>query len=270
MTGAKDSEEAIRLVAEGIEAFRLDGKVAIVTGAGTGIGQAIALGLASAGADIAALYRNDIDQTLAQLSSLPVKSASYRCDLEQASESELVELVGSIEQDFGGLDILVNNAGMIHVAPALDYPLAEWHRTLQINLTSAFLLAKVVGRSFISRESGGRVVNIASLLSFLGGDSVVAYTASKSALAGVTKALAVEWGSRGVCVNAIAPGYVVTENTRRLLEDQDLKKAIDDRIPLGRWADPDDLVGPTVFLASDAAQYVNGVVLAVDGGLLAQ
>ncbi len=250
--------------------FRLDGKVAVVTGAGTGIGRAIVLGLAQAGANVAAVYRNDVDGTLDELSRLPVAYRAYRCDLEQARESEIVELVASVEQDFGGLDILVNNAGMIHVAPALDYPLEEWQRTLQVNLTSAFALAKAVGRSLADRGQGGRIINIASLLSFLGGDSVVAYTASKSGLAGVTKALAVEWGARGVCVNAIAPGYVVTENTRRLIEDRELKKAVDDRIPIGRWADPSDMVGPAVFLASDAAQYVNGVVLPVDGGLLAK
>lgn len=251
-------------------AFRLDGKVAIVTGAGTGIGQAIAVGLARAGASIAAVYRSEISDTLDQLSDLPVVSRPYRCDLEHATEVQLVELVALIEQDFGGLDILVNNAGIIHVAPALEYPIEEWQRTLQVNLTSAFVLSKVVGGSFTNRGVGGRIINVASLLSFLGGDSVVAYTASKSGLAGITKALAVEWGARGVCVNAIAPGYVVTENTRRLLEDQELKKSIDERIPVGRWADPADMVGPAVFLASDAARYVNGVVLPVDGGLLAQ
>lgn len=250
--------------------FRLDGKVAVVTGAGTGIGRAISLGLAHAGANVALVYRSDVDGTLDQLSGLPVVSRAYQCDFEQANESEFVDLVASIENDFGGLDILVNNAGMIHVAPALEYPLEEWQRTLTVNLTSAFTLSKVVGRSFVDRGVGGRIINIASLLSFLGGDSVVAYTASKSGLAGVTKALAVEWGAHGVCVNAIAPGYVVTENTRRLLEDRELKKAIDDRIPVGRWANPSDMVGPAVFLASDAACYVNGVVLPVDGGLLAQ
>lgn len=253
-----------------VAGFRLDGKVAIVTGAGTGIGQAIALGLAQAGASVAVVFRSDASETLDQLSGLPVAVRSYQCDLEQASDVQLAELIATIERDFNGLDILVNNAGMIHVAPALDYPLEEWQRTVQVNLTSAFMLSKLVGRSFTDRGVGGRIINIASLLSFLGGDSVVAYTASKSGLAGVTKALAVEWGGRGVCVNAIAPGYVVTENTKRLLEDQELKKAIDDRIPIGRWADPTDMVGPAVFLASDAARYVNGVVLPVDGGLLAQ
>jgi 2-dehydro-3-deoxy-D-gluconate 5-dehydrogenase len=251
------------------KSFDLSGKVALVTGAGTGIGQAIALGLAAAGAHVALVYRTDVSATLDALKDFPVKARSYQCDLGAATEQDVSDVFSSVISDFGGLDIVVNNAGTIHVSAATEYPMEEWDRVLRVNLTSAFLVARSAGVSFQSRGVAGRIINIASLLSFLGGHSVVAYTASKSALAGITKALAVEWASAGICVNAIAPGYVVTENTRRLLEDHELKAAIDSRIPAGRWGTPDDIVGPAIFLAADASRYVNGVILPVDGGLLA-
>lgn len=249
--------------------FSLAGKVAIVTGASRGIGRALAVGLATAGADVAVLHRGDVEATMAELSSLPVRSRAYVCDLANAEDDELRGVVDSVVEDFSGLDILVNNAGAIHVSPAVDHPITDWDEILRINVTSAFLLSRAAGASFIDRGIAGSIINIASLLSFLGGHSVVAYTASKSALAGVTRTLAVEWGGLGIRVNAIAPGYIVTDNTRRLLEDKDLKATIDARIPAGRWGQPADIVGPAVFLASDASRYVNGVVLPVDGGILA-
>lgn len=252
-----------------LKSFDLSGKVALVTGAGTGIGQAIAVGLAGAGANVALVYRTDVSVTLDVLKDYPVIARSYQCDLGAASEQDVTDVFSSVISDFGGLDIVVNNAGTIHVSAATEYPMEEWDRILRVNLTSAFLVARTAGISFQSRGIAGRIINIASLLSFLGGHSVVAYTASKSALAGITKALAVEWASAGICVNAIAPGYIVTENTRRLLEDKELKAAIDSRIPAGRWGMPDDIVGPALFLAADASRYVNGVILPVDGGLLA-
>ena len=248
----------------------MDRRVAFVTGASRGIGRAIAEKLASDGCHVVLVARS-ADRLEALAKEITDQGGSAEaCPCDIGDGEALAKAVTDAAERHGRFDILVNNAGMIHVDPAVDYPLEEWQRTLQVNLTSAFTLAKAVGRSLTERGQGGRIINIASLLSFLGGDSVVAYTASKSGLAGVTKALAVEWGARGVCVNAIAPGYVVTENTRRLLEDRELKKAVDDRIPIGRWADPSDMVGPAVFLASDAARYVNGVILPVDGGLLAQ
>ena len=252
-----------------LTSFDLSGKVALVTGAGTGIGQAIALGLAKAGANVALVYRTNVSATLEALKEYPVKARSYQCDLGAATEQEVSSIFSCVTSDFGGLDIVVNNAGTIHVSSATNYPMEEWDRVLRVNLTSAFLVARTAGVSFQSRGIAGRIINIASLLSFLGGHSVVAYTASKSALAGITKALAVEWASAGICVNAIAPGYIVTENTRRLMEDVELKAAIDSRIPAGRWGVPEDIVGPALFLASDASRYVNGVILPVDGGLLA-
>lgn len=251
------------------EEFSLAGKVAIVTGARRGIGQAIALGLATAGADVAVFHRGDIDETMKALSGLSARSRAYKCDLARAEDKEISRVVSAVVEDFSGLDILVNNAGSIHVSPAVDYPLVSWDEILRINVTSAFLLSRAAGISFIERGISGSIINIASLLSFLGGHSVVAYTASKSALAGVTRTLAVEWAAFGIRVNAIAPGYIVTDNTRRLLEDQELKSKIDSRIPAGRWGQPADVVGPAVFLASDASRYVNGVVLPVDGGILA-
>lgn len=252
-----------------LNSFDLSGKVALVTGAGTGIGQAIALGLAKAGANVALVYRTNASATLDALKEYPVKIHAYQCDLGTATEQEISSIFSAVISDFGGLDIVVNNAGTIHVSAAADYPMEEWDRVLRVNLTSAFLVARTAGVSFQSRGVAGRIINIASRLSFLGGHSVVANTASKSALAGITKALAVEWASAGICVNAIAPGYIVTEFTRRLLEDVDLKASIDSRIPAGRWGVPDDIVGPALFLASDASRYVNGVILPVDGGLLA-
>jgi len=249
--------------------FSLAGKVAFVTGANRGIGRALAIGLATAGADIAVLHRGDVEATMGELSSLPVRSRAYECDLANADDEELRGVVDSVAKDFSGLDVLVNNAGAIHVSPAVSYPIADWDEILRINVTSAFLLSRAVGASFIDRGIAGRIINVASLLSFLGGHSVVAYTASKSALAGVTRTLAVEWGALGIRVNAIAPGYIVTEFTRRLLENKNLKAMIDARIPAGRWGQPADIVGPAVFLASDASRYVNGVVLPVDGGMLA-
>ncbi len=253
----------------GLKRFDLTGKVALVTGAGSGIGQAIALGMASAGAHVALLYRTDIGDTMAAMSDFPVEARSYQYDLGIASEHEISDIFTAVINELGGLDIVVNNAGTIFVSPATEYPLDQWNRVIQVNLTSAFLVARTAGASFLSRNIPGKIINIASILSFQGGHSVVAYTASKSALAGMTRALAVEWAHAGICVNAIAPGYVVTENTRRLYEDVVLKGAIDARIPTGRWAVPDDIVGPALFLAADAANYINGVVLPVDGGLLA-
>lgn len=248
--------------------FSLEGKVAIVTGAGTGIGRALAVGLAQAGASVAAVYRSHIDETMEELETIDTEARSYRCDLETAGVSDLQELVGTVVRDFGGLDILVNNAGTISVAPAIAYPLEQWETVLRVNLTNTFYLSQAAAAHFLEHKVSGRIVNIASMLSFQGGDLVIAYTASKSGLAGITKTMANEWAHAGITVNAIAPGYVVTENTRPLWDNPEKKEMISSRIPAGRWGRPEDMVGPAVFLCSEASEYLNGAIIPVDGGWL--
>ncbi len=249
------------------EPFDLTGRVALVTGAGSGIGQAIALGLARAGAQVAITYRTDATQTLAALQQMAANPRAYICDMETLDQAAAEQLIAQVLSDFGRLDILVNNAGRITVAPALDISAEQWHRELQVNLTSTFTLSQAAAKGL--RVQGGSIINIGSLLSLQGSSMVAAYTAAKSGLAGLTKALALEWAADGIRVNAVAPGYVRTAMAGRLLEDAELRAPIDARIPLGRWADPEDIAGPVTFLASEAARYVTGVVLPVDGGWLA-
>jgi 2-dehydro-3-deoxy-D-gluconate 5-dehydrogenase len=250
--------------------FDLKGKIAIVTGAGTGIGQSLALGLAQAGANIAAMYRTHIDETMEKLSKTGAVSRAYQCDLETASVEELKELVERIIADFGGLDILVNNAGTICIEPAITYPLEYWDSVLKVNLVNTFYLCQAAASHFITNQVKGKIINIASMLSFQGGDLVVAYTASKSGLVGITKTMTNEWAKYGININAIAPGYIVTENTRPLWENPDENERILNRIPAGRWGEPEDLIGITVFLSSDASAYFNGAIIPVDGGWLAR
>ncbi|MDA3021619.1 MAG: SDR family oxidoreductase [Actinomycetota bacterium] len=250
-----------------ITPFDLSGRVAIVTGAGSGIGQAVACGLANAGADVALTYRTDANQTASQIQAIGRTARTYACDFSVAGASEFSQLVKEVLREFGRIDILVNNAGSITVAPALDLSQVEWQAELQVNLTSAFLMSQAVAHGF--GGAPGVIINIGSVLSFQGSSSVVAYTAAKSGLAGMTRALAVEWAALGIRVNAVAPGYVRTAMVRRLEEDDNLRAPIDARIPIGRWAEPADIAAPVTFLASDAAAYVTGVVLPVDGGWLA-
>ena len=247
--------------------FDLSGRVAMVTGAGTGIGQAIALGLARAGADVAVTYRTDASQTVAALQQLGRRSAAYACDMESLDQAAARDVMDRTLADFGRLDILVNNAGRITVAPALELSEQQWHQEIQVNLTATFTLSQAAVAGF--GDHGGTIINIGSLLSLQGSSMVAAYTAAKSGLAGLTRALALEWAPLGIRVNAVAPGYVRTAMAGRLLEDAELRAPIDARIPLGRWADPDDIADPVTFLASDAARYVTGVILPVDGGWLA-
>lgn len=250
--------------------INLEGKVAIVTGAGTGIGQALALGLARAGANVAAVYRSHIDETMQLLSNTKVIARAYKCDLETASVEDLKNLVSQVVADFNGLDILVNNAGTICIAPAIDYPIEYWDSVLKVNLINTFYLCQSAAAHFISNKVNGKIINIASMLSFQGGDLVVAYTASKSGLAGITKTMTNEWAKFGININAIAPGYIVTENTRPLWENPIEDERILKRIPAARWGQPEDLIGITVFLSSDASSYVNGAIIPVDGGWLAR
>jgi 2-deoxy-D-gluconate 3-dehydrogenase len=246
-------------------AFDLSGKVAVVTGANTGIGQAIAVALAEAGADVALAGRSRADETAEQVRATGRRAALIEADL--ASTAPVQGIVDETLLALGGLDILINNAGIIRRADAADFSEADWDAVVDTNLKSLFFLCQAAGRHMIAQGSG-KIVNIASLLSFQGGIRVPSYAAAKSGVAGLTKALANEWAGKGVNVNAIAPGYIATNNTAALQADETRNRQILERIPAGRWGDPKDIAGAAVFLASPAADYVNGHVLAVDGGWL--
>jgi len=247
--------------------FDLSGKVAVVTGANTGIGQAIALALAGAGADIAAVGRSSCDETVAQVEALGRKAVFLQADL-----STIAPVGAIVEQavaKLGGLHILVNNAGIIRRADSVDFTEADWDAVIDTNLKSVFFLCQAAGKHMIA-QGGGKIINIASMLTFQGGIRVPSYTASKSGVGGLTKLLANEWSAKGVNVNAIAPGYIETNNTTALREDQDRNASILGRIPAGRWGKASDLGGAAVFLSSSASNYVDGHILAVDGGWLAR
>jgi 2-deoxy-D-gluconate 3-dehydrogenase len=247
--------------------FDLTGKVAVITGANTGIGQAIALALAQAGADIACVGRSPAEDTVEQARGLGRKAEVISADLSTTAPVQRV--VDETIATLGRLDILVNNAGIIRRADAVDFTEADWDAVIDTNLKSVFFLCQAAGRHMIGQGSG-KIINIASMLTFQGGIRVPSYTASKSGVGGITKALANEWAAKGVQVNAIAPGYIATNNTAALQADAVRNTAIMDRIPAGRWGDPADLGGAAVFLASAAADYVTGHILAVDGGWLAR
>ena len=243
-----------------MDMFRLDGQRALVTGANTGIGQAIAVALAEAGAEVICAARRAPDETLARMGG---RGRALLIDLADPMAARDV---------FAGetIDILVNNAGVIRRADAVDMTEADWDEVVDVNLKAAFFTAQAFGRAVLARGGRGKVVNIASLLSFQGGIRVASYTASKHGIAGVTKVLANEWAGRGINVNAIAPGYVETSNTAALRADPDRSAAILARIPAGRWGRPEDIAGAAVFLSSRAADYVHGAILNVDGGWLAR
>jgi 2-deoxy-D-gluconate 3-dehydrogenase len=247
--------------------FDLSGKVAIVTGANTGIGQAIALALAEAGADVAAVGRTPAEDTVAKVRALGRKAEIVSADLSTIEPVQRV--VDETVEKLGGLDILVNNAGIIRRADAVDFTEEDWDAVVDTNLKSVFFLCQAAGRHMIA-NGGGKIINIASMLTFQGGIRVPSYTASKSGIGGLTKLLANEWATKGVNVNAIAPGYIATNNTAALQADEVRNKSILDRIPAARWGDASDLGGAAVFLASRAADYVQGHILAVDGGWLAR
>ena len=247
--------------------FDLSGQVALVTGANTGIGQGSALGLAAAGARLVLVGRSAMDDTAERLGALGADFTAISADL-----STTAPLEGVIREaiSWGGrLDILVNNAGIIRRADAIDFSESDWDAVIDTNLKSAFFLSQAAARPMIA-QGRGKIINIASLLSFQGGIRVASYTAAKSGLAGLTKLLACEWARHGLNVNAIAPGYVSTNNTEALRADPDRNDAILARIPAGLWGDPADLAGAAVFLASSASDYVHGIVLPVDGGWLAR
>jgi len=250
-----------------LELFKLDGKVALVTGAGQGLGQGMALALAEAGADIAGLDRSGCEATCEAVCALGRRYHQVTCDLRTASLDDLNQVVNQIVMDLGRLDILVNNAGIIRRAPALDFSEEDWDDVLQINLKSAFFLSQAAARVMVP-QGHGKIINVASMLSFQGGVFVPSYTAAKSGIAGITRALANEWAKYGLNVNAIAPGYMATDNTAALRADTNRAAAILERIPAGRWGMPDDLKGAAVFLASPASDYMHGAILPVDGGWL--
>lgn len=253
-----------------LDLFRLDGKVALVTGATAGLGQGMAIALALAGADIVSLGRRSNDETGERIIALGRRFTHLHCDLAEASVANLQEVVAQTVSEMGHLDILVNNAGTIRRAPALEFTETDWDTVLQVNLKSAFFLSQTAAQQMVAQGGGGKIIQIASMLSFQGGIFVPAYTAAKSALAGITHALANEWAKYSINVNAIAPGYMATDNTAALQSDPIRNQAILDRIPAGRWGTPDDLAGAVVFLASKASDYMHGTILAVDGGWLSR
>jgi len=239
-------------------AFSLDGKTALVTGANTGIGQAIAVAMGRAGAEVICAARGSCTETLEMLG----RGREVRLDFSDPLAAR---------DAFGEpVDILVNNAGTIRRADSLDFTEADWDEVMDVNLKAVFFTCQAFARAALARGAGGKIVNIASLLSFQGGVRVPSYTASKHGVAGITRILANEWAAKGINVNAIAPGYIETNNTTALRADPDRNRAILDRIPAGRWGKPEDIAGTAVFLASPAANYIHGAVLNVDGGWLAR
>lgn len=249
-----------------LDLFRLDGRVALITGAASGLGAAIASALAQAGAQVA-VHGNRRAATDTAV-AIGAAAAAFQADLGDTSGAE--KLFAEVRQRFGRVDILVNNAGTIHRDAAEDFKLEDWQRVLQVNLTSVFQLSQLVGRDLLARNSGGKIINIASLLSFQGGIRVPAYSASKGGVAQLTKALANEWAAHNIQVNAIAPGYFATTNTEALQADPVRNRQILERIPAGRWGKPEDLAGAAVYLASAASNYVTGTVLTVDGGWMSR
>jgi 2-dehydro-3-deoxy-D-gluconate 5-dehydrogenase len=249
--------------------FRLDGLRALVTGASRGIGQAIAVGLARAGADVvcASSTEGGAEETRALVARTGRRAWSVAADL--ADRDAVYRLGTQAVAHAGQIDILVNNAGTIRRHPAVSFPASSWDEVIRANLDAAWLLSQQLGAQMVERRAGA-IINIASLLSFSGGVTVPAYTASKHAIAGLTKALANEWAASGVRVNAVAPGYIETDNTAQLRNDPTRLAQISARIPAGRWGRPDDLAGAVVFLASSAASYIHGHVLVVDGGWMAR
>jgi 2-dehydro-3-deoxy-D-gluconate 5-dehydrogenase len=250
-----------------LDAFRLDGKVALVTGAGRGLGLGITTALAEAGADLAVLDRSGAPASKELVTGLGRNALQLTVDLAAATTDDLRDVVEQVHAAYGRLDILVNNAGTIRRTPALEFSETEWDEVLQVNLKSAFFLSQAAARA-MKHDGAGKIINIASMLSFQGGILIPSYTASKSGLAGITRALAAEWAGLGINVNAIAPGYFATDNTAPLRADRERSGSILARIPAGRWGEADDLMGVTVFLASDASSYVHGSVIPVDGGWL--
>ncbi len=250
-----------------LDSFKLDGKVALVTGAARGLGQGMAIALAEAGADVAGLDIISLDETATKIQALGRCFLPINVNLLEAHADDMTRIVEQVVAGLGSLDILVNNAGIIRRAPVLDFTEKDWDEVLEINLKAVFLLSQAAGRVMAARGHG-KIINVASMLSFQGGIRVPSYTASKSGVAGLTRLFANELAATGLNVNAIAPGYMATDNTAPLRADAERAPAILDRIPAGRWGEPADLMGAVVFLASAASDYMNGAIVPIDGGWL--
>ena len=251
-----------------LNTFDLSGKVAIVTGCDTGLGQGMAVGLAQAGCDIVGINIVEPVDTIAKIEALGRKFLSLEADVSKIDE--LPHLVDQAVTTFGHVDILVNNAGIIRREDALKFSEKDWDDVMNINVKSVFFMSQTVAKQFIAQGSGGKIINIASMLSYQGGIRVPSYTASKSGVMGITRLMANEWAKEGINVNAIAPGYMATNNTAALRADESRSNEILGRISANRWRTPEDLMGPIVFLASQASDYINGYTIAVDGGWLAR
>ncbi len=252
-----------------LDRFKLDGKVAVVTGAGRGIGQAYALGLAEAGADIAVVDVIPMDETLDAVKALGRRAIGIKADLAKG-EKEAPKIVAKVVKALGRVDILVNNAGIIRREPFLEHSAKNWNDVISINLSTPFFLSQAVARQMVKQGQGGKIINIGSMLSYQGGILIPGYAAAKGGIKSLTMLMANELSKYGICVNAIAPGYIATANTAPIRADKKRNKAILDRIPAGRWGTPDDLKGLCVFLAAPASDYVTGFMYACDGGWLAR
>lgn len=251
-----------------LNAFSLQDKIAVVSGCNTGLGQAMALGLAEAGCNIVGINQVEPDETIKQVTALGRRFLSLKADLRNIDV--IPSLLDSAIAYFDRIDILVNNAGMIRREDAINFSEQDWDDVMDLNIKSLFFMSQAAARHFIAQGNGGKIINIASMLSFQGGIRVPSYTASKSGVMGITRLLANEWAKHRINVNAIAPGYMATDNTQQLRADAQRSAEILDRIPAGRWGKPEDLMGPVVFLASRASDYMNGYTIAVDGGWLAR
>ncbi|MEZ9338511.1 2-dehydro-3-deoxy-D-gluconate 5-dehydrogenase KduD [Vibrio splendidus] len=251
-----------------LESFSLEGKVAIVTGCNTGLGQGIAMGLAESGCKVVGVNRSEPEETVEIMSAAGHAFLDVRADL--LKQECIPDIIERTLAEFGQIDILVNNAGIIRREDAIEFSEQNWDDVMNVNTKTVFFMSQAVAKQFKAQGTGGKIINIASMLSFQGGIRVPSYTASKSAVMGITRAMANEWARDNINVNAIAPGYMETNNTQALRDDVERNQAILERIPAERWGTPQDIAGPCVFLASSASDYINGYTIAVDGGWLAR
>lgn len=251
-----------------LDSFKLDGKVAIVTGASTGLGMGMSLALADAGADVVGVDYVDMPETKEKIEAMGRKFLGIKANL--MSIEPIQGIIEKTVEAFGKVDILINNAGIIRREDSINFTEKDWDDVMDLNVKTVFFFSQAAARQYIKQGTGGKIINIASMLSFQGGIRVPSYTASKSGVMGITRLMACEWAKHKINANAIAPGYMATNNTAAIRADEDRSAAILERIPAGRWGLPDDLMGPVIFLASSASDYVFGYTVAVDGGWLAR